>query len=280
MSASHLSNQAGSKVSGTLITIMTWVLVLLFFFPVLWMFLNAFKSENDASSSTPLLFFTPDFSGFEVAARRGFTDYLKNSVFASLGATVVILLLAIPAAYAVSIRPIKRVQDPLFFFISTRFMPIAASVLPLFIILKTFNLLDNVWTLVAIYAAINLPIAVWMLRSFLMEVPKELVEAAQVDGAGFFREITRIVVPLILPGIAATGLIVFIFSWNEYFLATLLTSANAKTLPPFLGSFVDGRGQFLGVLSTASMLAVLPVLLAGWVAQKQLVRGLAMGAIK
>ena len=117
MSASHLSNQAGSKVSGTLITIMTWVLVLLFFFPVLWMFLNAFKSENDASSSTPLLFFTPDFSGFEVAARRGFTDYLKNSVFASLGATVVILLLAIPAAYAVSIRPIKRVQDPLFFFI-------------------------------------------------------------------------------------------------------------------------------------------------------------------
>ena len=269
-----------SRGKASIITTVTWILVILFFFPVFWMFLNAFKSENDAASTTPLLFFTPVTTGFEVVQERGMSSYLVNSVIAAIGATIVILLLAIPAAYALSIRPVRKTRDPLFFFISTRFMPVAASVLPLYMILKTLNMLDSIWTLVLIYAAINLPIAIWMLRSFLMEIPMEIIEAAQIDGAGFFRELVRIVMPLILPGVAACGLIVFIFSWNEYFLATLLTSADARTTPPFLGSFVDGRGQFLAVLSAAVMVAALPVILAGWVAQKQLVRGLAMGAIK
>lgn len=268
------------SAKGSVLTLLTWILVLLFFFPVFWMFLNAFKSENDAASTTPLLIFTPDLSSFGVVQQRGMTEYLVNSLIAAGGATVVIILLAIPAAYALSIRPIKKVQDPLFFFISTRFMPVAASVLPLYMILKTLNMLDNVWTLVLIYGAINLPIAIWMMRSFFLEIPMEIVEAAQIDGAGFAREMMRIVLPLVLPGIAAVGLIVFIFSWNEYFLATLLTGADARTTPPFLGSFVDGRGQFLAVLSAAATVAALPVILAGWIAQKQLVRGLAMGAIK
>ena len=275
-----MSGGVTRSAKGSLLTLFTWILVLLFFFPVFWMFLNAFKSENDAASTTPLLIFTPDFSSFSTVQERGMTEYLVNSLLAAGGATIVIILLAIPAAYALSIRPIKKVQDPLFFFISTRFMPVAASVLPLYMILKTLNMLDNVWTLVLIYGAINLPIAIWMMRSFFMEIPMEIVEAAQIDGAGFFREMMRIVLPLVLPGIAAVGLIVFIFSWNEYFLATLLTGADARTTPPFLGSFVDGRGQFLAVLSAAATVAALPVILAGWIAQKQLVRGLAMGAIK
>ncbi len=275
-----MSRAVGVAAKGSLLTLFTWILVLLFFFPVFWMFLNAFKSENDAASTTPLLFFTPDFSSFGIVQQRGMSEYLVNSLLAAGGATIVIILLAIPAAYALSIRPIRKVQDPLFFFISTRFMPVAASVLPLYMILKTLNMLDNVWTLVLIYGAINLPIAIWMMRSFFLEIPMEIVEAAQIDGAGFFREMMRIVLPLVLPGIAAVGLIVFIFSWNEYFLATLLTGADARTTPPFLGSFVDGRGQFLAVLSAAATVAALPVILAGWIAQKQLVRGLAMGAIK
>jgi len=126
----------------------------------------------------------------------------------------------------------------------------------------------------------NLPIAIWMMRSFYNEVPLEIVEAAQIDGASLRTELLRVVLPIILPGVAAVALICFIFSWNEYFLATLLTTDSARTTPPFLASFVDGRGQFLAVLSAASTLAVLPVIIAGWVAQKQLVRGLAMGAVK
>jgi sorbitol/mannitol transport system permease protein len=140
--------------------------------------------------------------------------------------------------------------------------------------------LDNISALAMLYVGMNLPLAVWMMRSFFSEVPVEIIEAAQIDGARFWTELIRVVLPIVAPGIAAAALICFIFSWNEYFLANLLTSTAARTTPPFLGSFVDGRGQFLAVLSAAATLAVLPVVIAGWVAQKRLVRGLAMGAIK
>jgi sorbitol/mannitol transport system permease protein len=269
-----------AKAKGTLITLITWVLVLIFFFPVFWMFVNGFKPEGVASSVNPVLFFQPVLDGYATAMQRGMPSYLKNSLVASLGATILIIIFSIPAAYALSIRKVKKTQDSLFFFISTRFMPVAASILPLYMILKNLNALDNIAMLAIVYAAINLPIAIWMMRSFFMEVPFEIIEACRLDGAGLYREMTRIVLPLVLPGIAAAGLIVFIFSWNEYFLATLLTSNYAKTTPPFLGSFVDGRGQFLAVLSAAATVAALPVILAGWIAQKQLVRGLSMGAVK
>lgn len=268
------------KLRGALITAFTWVLVLIFFFPVFWMFVNGFKKESVASSINPVIVFEPVLDGFRTAMERGMSGYLLNSVQAAVGSTIVVMILAIPAAYALSIRRVKKVQDSMFFFISTRFMPVAASILPLYMILKTVGGLDNIGVLLIIYAAINLPIAIWMMRSFLMEVPFEIVEACRLDGANMRREMTRIVLPLVLPGIAAAALICFIFAWNEYFLALLLTSSTAKTAPPFLGSFVDGRGQFLAVLSAAATVAALPVIVAGWVAQKQLVRGLSMGAVK
>lgn len=268
------------RIKSSLITALTWVLVALFFFPVAWMFINSFKSENDAASPVPKFVFALDFSSFQRLMDRGMGDYLAHSLASSVSSTLLVLVLAIPAAYALTIRPIKKTSDALFFFISTRFMPAAASILPLYMIFKTLGVLDNISALTLVYAAMNLPIAVWMMRSFFSEVPLEIVEAAQIDGANFRTELTRVVLPIVLPGIAAVALICFIFSWNEYFLATLLTSNNAKTTPPFLASFVDGRGLFLGVLSAASTVAALPVIIAGWVAQKQLVRGLAMGAVK
>ncbi len=264
----------------TLINLGTWVLVLVFFFPVFWMFLNGFKPESIASSIHPKVFFSPVTEGYQLAMDRGMAGYLQNSIMAATTATILAVLIGIPAAYALSIRKVKNVENSLSFFISTRFMPLAAVVLPLYMILKNIGLLDNVWMLAIVYGAVNLPVTVWMLRSFFLEVPFEIVEAARVDGAGLFREIVRVVLPLVLPGVAAAALICFIFSWNEYFLATLLTSSAARTTPPFLGSFVDGRGQFLAVLSAASTIAALPVIAAGWIAQKQLVRGLSMGAIK
>lgn len=269
-----------NKLRGTLITTFTWFLVLAFFFPVFWMLLNGFKPESVASSINPQLFFTPVLDGFATAFDRGMQGYLINSLTAAVTATIISVVLAVPAAYALSIRRVKNVEQSLSFFISTRFMPLAAVVLPMFMILKTIGLLDNIYMLAIVYGAVNLPVTVWMMRSFFLEVPFEIVEAARVDGAGLFREIVRVVLPLVLPGVAAAALITFIFSWNEYFLATLLTSSSARTTPPFLGSFVDGRGQFLAVLSAAATVAALPVIIAGWVAQKQLVRGLSMGAIK
>jgi sorbitol/mannitol transport system permease protein len=264
----------------SVISIFTWILVLLFFFPIFWMFLNGFKPESVSSSINPRVTFEPVLTGYQMALERGMPGYLRNSFIAASVATIITLLLGIPAAYALSIRKVRSVEGSLSFFISTRFMPVAAIVLPLYIMLKNIGGLDSIWVLALIYGSINLPITVWMLRSFFLELPFEIVEAARVDGAGLFRELVRVVLPLVLPGVAAAALICFIFSWNEYFLATLLTSADARTTPPFLGSFVDGRGQFLSVLSAAATLAVLPVIAAGWIAQKQLVRGLSMGAIK
>lgn len=264
----------------TLLNILTWVLVLVFVFPVFWMVINGFKTEEVASNVNPTLIFTPTLDAFHTMMERGMGNYLRNSFMASVGSTIVVLILAVPAAYALSVRPVKAVGNSLSFFISTRFMPVAASILPLYMILKSIGGLDNIWFLIAVYAGINLPITVWMMRSFFMEIPREVIEAAQLDGAGLFTELVRVVLPLVLPGIAAAGLIGVIFAWNEYFMANLLTSNVAKTTPPFLASFVDGRGQFLAVLSAAATVAAMPVIIAGWVAQKQLVRGLSMGAIK
>ncbi|WP_353889780.1 carbohydrate ABC transporter permease [Galbitalea sp. SE-J8] len=272
--------RAQRRVRASAITLITWGLVVLFFFPVAWMVLTAFKPERQAATSPPTFLADWTLDQFAAVFNRDMAPYLINSLTASIASTVLVLLLAIPAAYALSIRPIVRVRDALFFFISTRFMPVAAGIIPVYLLLQGLGLLDNISALSILYVGINLPIAVWMMRSFFSEVPVEIVEAAQIDGARLHTELFRVVLPIVLPGVAAAGLICFIFAWNEYFLANLLTSTAARTTPPFLTSFVDGRGLFLSVLSAASSIAVLPVVIAGWIAQKQLVRGLAMGAIK
>lgn len=268
------------KVGGLIVTVITWVLVFLFFFPVLWMVLNSLKSEAGAAAFPPRIVADFGFDRYVQVFERGMGLYLANSAAVSILSTVVVMALAIPAAYALSVRPIGRWQDALFFFISTRFMPVAASIIPVFLLLRSVGGLDNLWWLGALYLGINLPLAIWMMRSFFAEVPRAVVEAAQVDGASYSRELWRISLPIVAPGAAAAALICFIFAWNEYFLSNLLTAVVARTTPPFLGSFVDGRGQFLAVLSAASTVAVLPVIIAGWLAQKRLVRGLAMGAVK
>jgi sorbitol/mannitol transport system permease protein len=257
-----------------------WLVVFVFFFPVLWMWLESLKTEPQAASSPPTIIFAPTLAEFQEVLSGDFPPYFINSAIASLGSTLLVLVLGLPAAYALSIRPVKRAQDSLFFFISTRFLPFAASLVPLYLLARDLQLLDNIFALCLIYTTINLPLGVWLLRSFLLEIPHDLFEAARVDGAGFRHEIFRVVVPLIAPGLAATSLICLIFSWNEFFYAVNFTSSVAATAPLFLVSFISGRGLFYAKLAAAATLASLPVLLAGWFAQKQLIRGLTMGAVK
>jgi len=259
---------------------LAWVVAIVFFFPVLWMALEGLKTEVQAASIPPTVFFAPTLSAIQEVLSRDFPPFLINSATATLGSTLLVLVLALPAAYALSIRPVKRTRDVLFFFISTRFLPFAASLVPLYILARDLHLLDNILALVIIYTTINLPLGIWLLRSFMLELPNELVEAARVDGANMRHELTRIVIPLITPGIAATSLICLIFSWNEFFYAVNFTSSIAATSPIFLVGFISGRGLFYAKLAAAATLASLPVLLAGWVAQKQLIRGLTMGAVK
>ncbi|TMF58165.1 MAG: carbohydrate ABC transporter permease [Chloroflexi bacterium] len=259
---------------------LAWVISIAFFFPVLWMALEGLKTEPQAASIPPTILFVPTLAQFSEVLSRDFPPYLINSAMATFGSTLLVLILGLPAAYALSIRPVKKSRDVLFFLISTRFLPFAASLVPLYILARNLHLLDNIFALVIIYTTINLPLGIWLLRSFMLELPHELVEAARVDGASMRHELIRIVLPLITPGIAATSLICLIFAWNEFFYAVNFTSSVAATSPIFLVGFISGRGLFYAKLAAAATLASLPVLLAGWFAQKQLIRGLTMGAVK
>jgi sorbitol/mannitol transport system permease protein len=223
--------------------------------------------------------FSPTLSEFRLVF-SGMGPFLTHSAIATVGSTILVLLLGIPAAYALSVHPVKRWRDGLFFFISTKMLPIVAAIGPLYVIALRTHLLDSIWVLIILYAAMNLPIAIWMIRSFMLEVPGELLEAARLDGAGRIQEITDVILPIVSPGLVSTALICVIFAWNELFLAVNLTVTNAATLPMFLISSVPQEGLYIAHLSAAATVASVPVILVGWIAQRSLVRGLSMGAIK
>src|SRR4051794_23991893 len=263
---------------------LAWVVGLVFFFPVFWMVLNSFKSEQDANTS-PKLFFHPTLERYHdvtksAAGLLSFGDAFANSAVIVILSTLIVLALAIPAAYALAVRPIHKWRDVLFFFISTKFLPIVASILPIWILARNFNLLNTRMVLIILYTGINLPLAVWMLRSFFQEIPRELIEAAEIDGAGLRGQLTSVILPLAAPGIAATALLCVIFAWNEFFYAVQLNPVQGSTVPIWVTTNISTRGDFLAKLSAASVLACIPVVLAGWIAQKRMIRGLAMGAIK
>ena len=264
--------------------LLAWVLGLIFFFPVFWMVLNSFKSEADANTS-PKLFFHPTLDRYhDVTASAGGVlsagQAFTNSAVIVLISTLIVLALAIPAAYALAIRPVHKWRDVLFFFISTKFLPVVAAILPLWILARNFGLLNTRTVLVILYTGMNLPLAVWMLRSFFQEIPRELIEAAEIDGANLRGQLTSIILPMAAPGIAATALLCVVFAWNEFFYAVQLNPVSGSTVPIWVTSNVSTRGDFLAKLSAASVLACLPVVIAGWLAQKRMIRGLAMGAIK
>jgi sorbitol/mannitol transport system permease protein len=218
--------------------------------------------------------------GYQTFFDSGPWPPLLNSLTASVLSTVLVLVLAFPAAYALSIKPVKKWTDVLFFFLSTKMLPVVAGLLPLYLFAQAVNVLDNIWYLLILYTSMNLPIVVWMLRSFLAEVPVEMLEAAQLDGAGLVRTLRSIIAPVVLPGIAAAALISFIFSWNELLFARVLTGTAAQTAPVFLTGFVTSQGLFLAKVCAASLVVSLPVLIAGFAAQDKLVQGLSLGAVR
>jgi sorbitol/mannitol transport system permease protein len=259
--------------------IVAWVVAIAFFLPVLWMVITAFKPESAAETWPPRFIFSPTLSEFRLVF-SGMGPFLTHSVVATVGSTILVVLLSVPAAYALSVHPVKHWRDGLFFFISTKMLPIVAAIGPLYVIALHLHLLDSIWLLIILYTAMNLPLAIWMIRSFMLEVPSELLEAARLDGAGRIREITGVILPIISPGLVSTALICVIFAWNELFLALNLTVTKAATMPMYLISSVPQEGLYIAHLSAAATVASVPVILVGWIAQRSLVRGLSMGAIK
>ncbi|APR34668.1 carbohydrate ABC transporter permease [Paraburkholderia sp. SOS3] len=259
--------------------VLAWLISIALFFPIFWMTITAFKTEQQAYSSS--VFFTPTLESFrEVFARSNYFGFAWNSVLISVGVTIVCLALAVPAAYAMAFFPSKRTQQTLLWMLSTKMMPSVGVLVPIYLLWKDSGLLDTVTGLIIVYTLINLPIAVWMAFTYFNEIPRDILEAGRIDGAATWQEIVYLLMPMALPGLASTALLLVILSWNEAFWSINLSSSNAAPLTVFIASYSSPEGLFWAKLSAASLLAVAPILIVGWLSQKQLVRGLTFGAVK
>jgi len=274
---------ARSKYPPALIlrTLIAWLLTLLLFFPLGWLILTAFKTELQAISVPPLLWFSPTLDNFrEVEERSDYLLYAKNSLITSVVSTVVGLLIAAPAAYSMAFFKGRHTKNILMWMLSTKMMPAVGALVPIYVLAQQAGLLDTRTGLIIIFMLSNLPIMVWMLYSHFKDIPHEILEAARMDGANLWQEFYRVTLPLALGGLASTGLLCLVLSWNEAFWSLNLSSAKAGTLATLIASYSSPEGLFWAKLSAASLMAIAPIVVFGWFSQKQLVQGLTFGAVK
>jgi sorbitol/mannitol transport system permease protein len=264
------------------VSALAWAVAFLIFFPILWMVITSFKTELEAFSTPPkFLFFEWTTENYAVVQER--SDYLRyamNSIILSGGATLLGLVIAIPAAWAMAFFPTRRTKDLLLWMLSTKMMPAVGVLVPIYLLFRTLGLLDTHVGLILILGLANLPIVIWMLFTYFKEIPKDILEAARMDGATSWKEIVFVLAPMAVPGIASTILLNVILAWNEAFWTLNLTTLGAAPLTAFIASYSSPEGLFWAKLSAASTLAIAPILVLGWFSQRQLVRGLTFGAVK
>jgi sorbitol/mannitol transport system permease protein len=273
------------KVTATKTAVSTaaaWLVGFIIFFPILWMALTSFKTELDAFATPPqFLFFHWTTENYGVVQER--SDYMlhaMNSIITAGGSTLIAMLIAIPAAWAMAFAPTRRTKDILLWMLSTKMMPAVGVLVPIYLIYRDFGLLDTRIGLVIVLCLGNLPIVIWMLFTYFKEIPKDILEAARMDGATIAKELVFVLTPMALPGLASTLLLNVILAWNEAFWTLNLASSAAAPLTTFIASYSSPEGLFWAKLSAASTLAIAPILILGWFSQKQLVRGLTFGAVK
>jgi sorbitol/mannitol transport system permease protein len=263
-------------------TVAAWVVGAVIFFPIFWMILASFKTELEAFSIPPsLLFFHWTLENY--ATVQGRSDYVQhafNSVVIAGGSTLIAMVIAIPAAWAMAFAPSERTRGTLLWMLSTKMMPPVGVLVPIYLLYRTFGLLDTRGGLILVLCLGNLPIVVWMLYTYFKEIPKDILEAARMDGATIGRELIYVLTPMAVPGIASTLLLNVILAWNEAFWTLNLSSSEAAPLTVFIASYSSPEGLFWAKLSAASTLAIAPILVLGWFSQRQLVRGLTFGAVK
>jgi sorbitol/mannitol transport system permease protein len=262
-------------------TVVAWLVTLILFFPLGWLVLTAFKTELQAISVPPLLIFPPTMENFhEVQERSDYLLYATNSLVTSVVSTLLGLLLAAPAAYSMAFFKGPHTKDVLMWMLSTKMMPAVGALMPIYVLAQWSGLLDTQLGLIIIFTLSNLPIMVWMLYSGYKDIPPEILEAARMDGATLWQEFRQVLLPLSLGGLASTGLLCLVLSWNEAFWSLTLSAAKAGTLAALIASYSSPEGLFWAKLSAASLMAIAPIVVFGWFSQKQLVQGLTFGAVK
>ena len=260
--------------------VLAWVVGLLFFFPIFWMVLTSFKTDADAVKPEYLLFFKPTLENYlNMTQNYDYWRFASNSVITSVFATIFTLFVGIPAAYAMAFNPSRATKDILIWMLSTKMLPAAAVLYPMTFLTKSMGLYDTHFLIIIVLSLINLPIVVWMLFTYFKEIPKDIIEASQMDGANTWGEIKEILIPLAWGGIVSTALLCFIFCWNEAYWTVRLTTTDAATLSKLIEGNRAPEGLFFGRLSAVSTAAVGPIVVLGWFCQKQLVKGLTFGAV-
>jgi len=258
-----------------------WIVTLLIVFPIIFLVMTAFKTELQAIHVPTLWFFTPTLDNFhEVQERSNYLLFAQNSIITSVGSTLLGLAIAAPAAYSMAFFRTRRTRDILMWMLSTKMMPAVGALVPVYVLAQKSALLDTTTGLIIVFTLSNLPIMVWMLYSHFKDIPPEILEAARMDGAGVWGEFRHVLVPLGMGGLASTGLLCLVLSWNEAFWSLNLSAANAGTLAALIASYSSPEGLFWAKLSAASLLAIAPIVVFGWFSQKQLVQGLTFGAVK
>lgn len=264
------------------LTILIFSFALLYFFPILYMFLTGLKTEMQAVH--PRIFFKPSLETYnKILTDASMYSYLLNSVFQVFASTLISLLLGVPAAFAIQFGKFKKPTTNSSlrkWFITTILLPPVAIVVPMYLIFNTMGLMNKVWGLTILYVGFHIPIVIWMIHSFMTDIPRSLIEASEIDGCSRVQQILYVVLPLIRMGVFSSGMLVAVFVWNEFLLSFTLTTNSTATLAVFMSRFREQQGQFTAQLSASATICTLPALVLGWSTQKALVKGLTMGAVK
>lgn len=260
-----------------LVVVLLWTVT-----PIFWMVLSSFKPPSSITSSTPEIFFAPSLDNYRdlLVGGGNLLGYAKNSLLAAGISTVISVILGCLGGYGLSRTHFRGKQHLSFWIISTRMAPIAAVIVPLYLIFRNLNLLDSITGLIVAYLTFNLPFAIWLMNAFFADLPEVLEESAQVDGATQFQAFLRITLPLATPGIATTAILCFLFAWNDYAFATTFAGPNSQTVPISAAQLVTQTGIDWGALVSIGTVVVLPMIVAGLAVRRYLVAGLTLGAVK
>jgi len=267
------------------------IILIFALFPIFWIFLMSLKTDKEIIASVPRFFFGPTLENYKAilfgikaagteTSRPDFILYFKNSLIITSGAVVISLLAGVPAAYALARFKFKFREDIAFTFLSFRFAPEIAVIIPIFVIYRTLGLYNTYVGMILVYQLITLPLIVWIMRGYFEDIPESIEQAARLDGYSWFSVFRRISLPLVKPGLASTAILSFIFAWNNFIFGLVLGAK--ETFPVTVGTlgFISYESVLWGQMAAASMVTILPEIIVAFFIQKYLVRGLSLGAVR
>ncbi len=266
----------------TLIALAVTVFVVAWVFPILWSVLNSLKTEQDILAYPPKFFFEPTLAAYR-SVLFGTQSILPNvwsSIVISVGTTIITMVLAIPAAYALARLQVPGKRGAGFYVLATQMLPPVGIIIPYFLVLKNIGWMDTYHGIIIIYLSFSLPFAIWLMVSYFEDIPLEMEEAAAVDGASRLTALRRIIIPQVKGGIAVTVVFVFLNAWNEFLFAVVLSGNTVRPVTIAMFNFVSVEQTLWAQLAAVSVIAMLPVVILGIVAQQHIVKGLTVGAVK